>query len=126
MAPRARQFALVGAVGLISMLSVGVTACGRPFPSESPIQCDRIEETTCWHIAYAAMRAAKATNPGPILDLRAFPGHLTHTIGGRPDPRSFLGIVAVVVADGSLAYYTVYLNAEGRFVAVGMPKSSVT
>jgi hypothetical protein len=123
MALRARPFTLVGAVGLISMLSVGVTACGRPFPSEPPIQCDRIEETTCWHMAYAAMRAEKATNPGPILHLRAFPGHRTDTIGGQPDARAFLGMVDVLVGDGSHAYYTVYLDAEGRFVAIGMPKS---
>jgi hypothetical protein len=123
MAPLARSFALVGAVGLISMLSVGVTACGRPFPSEPPIQCDRIEETTCWHMAYAAIRAEKATNPRPILHLRAFPGHLTDTIGGQPDARAFLGMVDVLVGDGSHAYYMVYLDAEGRFVAIGMPKS---
>jgi hypothetical protein len=74
-------------------------------------------------MAYAAMRAEKATNSGPILHLRAFPGHRTHTIGGQPDPRSFLGMVAVLVADGSLTYYAVYLDAEGRFVAIRMPKS---
>jgi len=28
-----------------------------------------------------------------------------------------------VVADGSHAHYNVYLNAEGRFVAIGMPRS---
>lgn len=123
MAPLARPFAIVGAVGLISMLSVGVTACGRPFPSEPPIQCDRIEETTCWHMAYAAMRAARATNLGPILRLRAYPGHLTDTVGGQPDPRAFLGMVDVLVGDASHAYYKVYLDAEGRFVANSMPKS---
>jgi hypothetical protein len=113
MAPRARQFALVVAVGL----SIGVAACGRPFGSEPPIQCDKIEETTCWHMAYAAMRAEKATNPGPILNLRAFPGHRTDTIGGRPDPRSFLGMVAVVVSDGSLAQYAIFLTPDGQYVA---------
>lgn len=35
----------------------------------------------------------------------------------------FLGIVAVVVGDGSLAYYKVSLDAEGRFVAIGMLES---
>jgi len=29
----------------------------------------------------------------------------------------------VVVADGSHAHYNVYLDAEGRFVAIEMPKS---
>jgi hypothetical protein len=112
-----RPFALVGAVVLLGMLSMGVTACGSPFPSEPPIECDRIEVTTCWHMAYAAMRSDKATNSGPILHIRAFPGHRTNTMGGQPDPRAFLGMVAVVVADGSPAYYAVFLTPEGRYVA---------
>jgi len=51
------------------------------------------------------MRAAGTTDLGPILH-----------------PLSFLG-VAVVVADGSLANFKLYLDAEGRFVAMGMPAS---
>jgi hypothetical protein len=31
---------------------------------------------------FAAMRAARATNLGPILHLRAYPEHLTVTSGG--------------------------------------------
>jgi hypothetical protein len=33
-----------------------------------------------------------------------------------------LANVDVVVADGSHAYSNVYLDAQGRFVAIGMPK----
>ncbi len=61
--------------------------------------------TTSRHTACAAMRAAGTTDLGPILH-----------------PLSFLG-VAVVVADGSLANFKLYLDAEGRFVAMGMPAS---
>jgi hypothetical protein len=68
-------------------------------------------------MAFAAKRAEQATNPEPILHLRVFPGHLTDTIGGRPDPRSFLGMVSALMADGSLAYYKVFLTPEGRYVA---------
>jgi hypothetical protein len=68
----------------------------------------RIEATTCWQMTRAAMRAARATNLGPILRLRAYPGLSTVTIGGQPDPAT-----------------NVYLDAEGRFVAIGMPKSGV-
>jgi hypothetical protein len=60
------------------------------------------------------MRAARATNLGPILRLRAYPGSSTVTIGGQPDPLAFLGIDDVVV-DGSQAHYNVYLDAEARF-----------
>jgi hypothetical protein len=48
----------------------------------------RIEATTCWQMTFAAMRAARATNLGPILRLRAYPGFSTVTIGGQPDPRA--------------------------------------
>ena len=65
----------------------------------------RIEATTCWQMTFAAMRAARATNLGPILRLRAYPGHLPDMIGGQPDPRAFLGSVDVVVADGAHARY---------------------
>lgn len=82
------------------------------------MQCDRIEATTCWRMAFAAMRAARATHLGPTLRLRAYPGIFTATIGGQPDPRAFLGIVDVVAADGSHAHYNVYLDAEGRFAAM--------
>jgi hypothetical protein len=92
-----------------------------PVRTPDPMRQDRGDDLLAYGLR--RMRVARAAHPGPILHLRAFPGHSTDTIGGQPDRRSFVGIVAAVVADGSLAYYSVYLDAEGRFVAVGMPES---
>jgi hypothetical protein len=86
----------------------------------------RIEATTCWQTTFAAMRAAGATNLGPILRLRAYAGFLNRhdwrAAGSTGSSRMLMWWwrTALTPATG------VYLNAEGRFVAIGMATSGVT
>lgn len=58
----------------------------RQMASEGPLPQDRSDDLLADDLRRDASR--QATNLGPILRLRAYPGFSTVTIGGQPDPRA--------------------------------------
>jgi hypothetical protein len=70
-----------------------------------------------------ARRSERAERPASALCIcEPSPGIAPKRLAGSRIP-GFSSALLTCGGDGSHAYYSVYLDAEGRFVAVGMPES---
>jgi len=107
-------------------LLLTLVGCGTAGPPTPPIRCDQLEDTRCWHVAFAAIRKIEPSHVDEIVEVTAGNPDLCH-LPSMPCAATLrpYGVADVLLRGGMHRDFLVWLSPEGNISATETAPGSV-